>query len=826
MRRWGLILVLAILLARPAPLFAQQQPPAGPGSAPQPAAPTYPGVAEVIPRLGNLSGEATQAEAKIEGLRETDSFQGPLQEAHARQEDLNRRIAKLGSPKEWSFDRLQEIRGRLAEQRKSLQKLLDALSARLSELDALGKEWNDRKSFWEGWRQALRKAKTAMPGDAFRRAERLIGEVLTKEAAALKPLVELQKEVTALQGKNQQRLANIDATLNTLRSRTFSKTAPSFANPAYYRQFNPQLWQALKKGVAQLEGVSGSYLQDYAWMLILQLLLALVLPLFILRHRQKAQETEEWQFLLHHPWATGVFVAVAVFGLTYANMPVLMQLVFALLAAVSASILIAALLRNPRKRFMVVLLATLFVISLGLQSISLPSSLYRLYLTLLSLTGIPLFLLLAARNRKAKGGRSDGFTLSLKLGALVLLISLLAQIGGYSTLSFRLIDSSISTVFLALFAAMAIRLGQGGIDFLLDLPFFGRWNFFRNFAEELTGRLKNLFQILVLAYTALYLLEVWNLYDTVGQAWSDLLQYGFTVGTFHLTVGMVLSAGLVLYLSLVTSWVVRAVLDAEVFPHKRFDRGVRDSIKKLLHYSFMFIGFLLAMSVAGVELKNFAVLAGAFGIGIGFGLQNIVNNFVSGLILLFERPVKLGDLIVLDGEWGNVRKIGLRSTVVETFDRSEIIVPNSQLISEKVTNWTLSTSVARVVVEVGVAYGSDLQGVLAVLQEAAEQHPDVLTDPTPSSIFTSFGDSSLNFELRVWISDVARRLNVKSEIGQFIDRRFREEGIEIPFPQRDLHLRSVEEALLGRFDPVSTAGRGAGGQDEGEGGVASEEPGA
>jgi small-conductance mechanosensitive channel len=158
-------------------------------------------------------------------------------------------------------------------------------------------------------------------------------------------------------------------------------------------------------------------------------------------------------------------------------------------------------------------------------------------------------------------------------------------------------------------------------------------------------------------------------------------------------------------------------------------------------------------------------------------------------------------MVVLDGEWGTVRKIGLSSTTVETFDQSEIIVPNSNLVSEKVTNWTLSSEQSRIVVQVGVAYGSDLEKVLHVLNEAAQTHPKVLDNPPPSAIFTGFGDSSLDFELRAWTSSVSDRLLIKNDLLLHIDRRFREEAVEIPFPQRDLHLRSIDNDIVNHWSP-------------------------
>jgi len=208
------------------------------------------------------------------------------------------------------------------------------------------------------------------------------------------------------------------------------------------------------------------------------------------------------------------------------------------------------------------------------------------------------------------------------------------------------------------------------------------------------------------------------------------------------------------------------------------------------------VGFLVAASVLGFDLKNLTILAGAFGIGIGFGLQTIVNNFVSGLILLFERPIKTGDIIQLDGTWGKIKKLGLRATVVETFDQSEIIVPNSDLISGQVTNWTLSDRASRLVIPVGVAYGSDVPLVMKILHETAESNLMVIKDPAAQVLFMGFGNSSLDFELRAWVGEIDDRMKARSELHQEIDRRFREADVEIPFPQRDLHLRSVDKEAV------------------------------
>jgi small-conductance mechanosensitive channel len=217
-------------------------------------------------------------------------------------------------------------------------------------------------------------------------------------------------------------------------------------------------------------------------------------------------------------------------------------------------------------------------------------------------------------------------------------------------------------------------------------------------------------------------------------------------------------------------------------------------------YTMFVIAALAALSVAGFNFSNIAIIAGALSVGIGFGLQNIVNNFVSGLILLFERPIRKGDWVQVGTTEGYVQDIRIRSTRILTFDRSDVIVPNSELISNQVTNFMLGDIRGRAVVRVGVAYGSDVEKVRYVLMQVAEENELVVKDgtsPQPMVLFRGFGDSSLDFELRVHLYDVDRRLSTISNINFAIDKAFREEGIEIPFPQRDVHVKALPDNNTG-----------------------------
>ena len=289
------------------------------------------------------------------------------------------------------------------------------------------------------------------------------------------------------------------------------------------------------------------------------------------------------------------------------------------------------------------------------------------------------------------------------------------------------------------------------------------------------------------------LLMTWQVYDSPAEAITGLLSVHATIGSHQITIGLVLLALAALGVSYLASWMLQTLLTENVLARRHVDTGVSLSVSRLLHYALVSVGFVLALVVLGVDLTQVTLLVSALGVGIGFGLQTIVNNFVCGLILLLERPLRVGDTIELGGQLAKIAKIGLRSTTVRTADQADMIVPNTELITNRVTNWTLTNRQARSVIPVGVAYGSDIALVMQTLKECALAHPGVLQSPEPQVVFRRFGDSALDFELCAWVADLDTRGQVASDLHQDIDRRFRQAGIVMPFPQRDLHVRSVEQ---------------------------------
>ena len=226
-----------------------------------------------------------------------------------------------------------------------------------------------------------------------------------------------------------------------------------------------------------------------------------------------------------------------------------------------------------------------------------------------------------------------------------------------------------------------------------------------------------------------------------------------------------------------------------MYPNLRLTLGLPYVISSLLHYAILFLGFLLAVAALGMDLNKVTVLAGAFGVGLGFGLQGVVNNFVSGMIVLFERPIRVGDVIQMAELGGEVRRIGIRSTTVRTPEGAEVIVPNASLVAEKVTNWTLSDRMRRIDVSVGVAYGNAPEKVLELLRGVAVAHSHVLAMPEPQALFMGFGDSALNFELRAWTNHFDQWVVIRSELSVALYAALRAAGMEIPFPQHEVRLR-------------------------------------
>ncbi len=285
----------------------------------------------------------------------------------------------------------------------------------------------------------------------------------------------------------------------------------------------------------------------------------------------------------------------------------------------------------------------------------------------------------------------------------------------------------------------------------------------------------------------------------------DTALFGFTIGETHISLAAIAYAGLVFLAFVVGTRIIQRLLERRLLPQTGLDSGAQNAIRTGFGYFGFVVAALVATSSLGVSFENFAIIAGALSVGIGFGLQNVVNNFVSGLILLIERPIKVGDWVVVGDQEGLIKRISVRATEIVTWQRASVIIPNSELISGTVMNWTLKDRQARLDIPIGVAYGSDIARVKELLVSCAHDTPAVLRRPEPAAFFLGFGDSALSFVLHAYIPDALMSLRTRSALNSAIDAVFRANNIEIPFPQRDVHLRGPISALAPAVTESGTA---------------------
>lgn len=298
--------------------------------------------------------------------------------------------------------------------------------------------------------------------------------------------------------------------------------------------------------------------------------------------------------------------------------------------------------------------------------------------------------------------------------------------------------------------------------------------------------------------SVLLVLRVMGEEQRASELFRTLAGAGFSVAGMHVVPARIVMGVMLVVLLVSLARLLRAVLEARLQRQSGVDASVGESLATLAGYAGFVLAFLVGLNTAGFNLTNLAIVAGALSVGIGFGLQNIVNNFISGLILLSERPVRRGDYVRVGDVEGVVRKVHIRSTEIETLDRVSVVVPNSDLIASPVYNWRLRDPYTRVVIPVGVAYGSDVDKVRALLVEVGLAHEHTLPINTPGvpdthAYFMAFGASSLDFELRTFIRDVDRRGQVASDLRFAIDKAFRQHGVEIPFPQRVIWMKQNAE---------------------------------
>jgi small-conductance mechanosensitive channel len=435
---------------------------------------------------------------------------------------------------------------------------------------------------------------------------------------------------------------------------------------------------------------------------------------------------------------------------------------------------------------------------------------YRLYTLGITLVAaiVLVWLLLSSKQRHERSGtpRPHGVVRALAWSAVAaLLVAALANVVGNVSLAEMLTGAVLDSAYVGL----ALYAGANVLVSVLSLLFARReMTRFRVITQHAGPVLASLNRLVMLGALLAWIVVMLNEFR-VGRplfgAAKWLLTFPLEAGHISVTLGSILLFFFSIYVAFWVARTVRVLLRDEVLPKMELPRGVGNSISSLSYYGLVLIGLMVALAAAGFETSQFAIIFGALGVGIGFGLQNVVNNFVSGLILMFERPIQPGDVVEVSGTSGKVREIGMRATTLTTFEGADVVVPNGTLLSEKLINWTLSDMNRRIDVEVGVAYGSDPRRVLELLREVALGTPGISAQPEPAIVFKGLGPSSLDFGVRAWTNDFGDWVTIRTEMTARVYEALRREKIAIPFPQQDLHLRTMSPEVASQLARAEAA---------------------
>jgi potassium-dependent mechanosensitive channel len=758
---------------------------------------------EGVVQVEDLFEEADRAEAAVaELIKGLDLQQSPPEvldvDSVKKSIEVSRRRFEQTPPDEVRLDDLANKITRWEGKRDELAKPLDLLSARVSEIQAAGKELAELEAKWKATKASYQKAEfTGAPLDRVNQVLEKIGGASSELGQAVKPLLETQGEISQTRSLIDDYLADLALQSKKLTGPRWEKNLPSlreaWSAPAPARPALAEydyLTKIKRWGQRSLSRLLAELAAMFALWWWLRSALAGI--------RARAEEIPalgEMREVFESPFSIALILALLPAPLLYPTAPPVARDAYQLILLVPLTLVLLELITEPVFRHFIVGVGVCQVVGLTRNFCFGFPPWDRVAIVTQAGLGVALALvtIIALRAYSGdSGARWLRFSRWIRLGlagmAAVLLIPLIGEVLGYGRASVFFGRGAFQTIYLSLFILALYRLLRSILIYVVYGHVTARLRSVDRHRQRIIDKAGRwLFAAAGVAWADM-VLYVWEVHDPALSALGKAWKLGGNVGATKVTLGVAVMAVLALYASVLVSRLLSFALEEEVYPRSSLDIGLQNAITQVLRYALVFTGFVFALGTLGLKLQNLAIIAGALGVGIGFGLQNIVNNFVSGLILLIERPIRVGDVLELEGRWAVVKHIGIRATLIETWEQSEIIVPNGDLLSAKIVNWTRSNGVNRISVSVGVAYGSDLDAVINIMVQTAAQHHDVLPNPPPSAFFMKFGDSALELELRCFVPSIDHRLRVASDLRLDLYRALNQAGVSIPFPQQEIRI--------------------------------------
>ena len=760
---------------------------------------SIPGLGKIIPSAAKLSDRLALLEYKVKNVLDVSELEKRYAEIDENLKDPSDQLQKLKDTKELKFNKLVELKYAIELENDLFEKISRPLSKDIRKVGAWRKEWLAEKKHWNEWQSSLSKESKELEQVklTFTNANNTIDTALNLISRELEVMLTLQAKFFNIQAKRTGIATELDELiLGEKRSVRFSTSPPMFTSQ-YLSRFSSNLWHAVPQGLSAVTWPGSQFFARHIWIILLQVFFFLVVIIAVYRNRKMLNESKRWHFLSERPFSAGIFLGalITLWLYEYSQAMETWQLLLTIIGGIAFARLLRVLIKTSWKRHFAYG-AIIFLNATKLMDVvNLPIPLFRIYIVLTSLIGLFFCVRWANKSRHIKG--SGLYTVLFRLMSLHFAVMIILELWVKEGLAKYLFEAFIRSAITVLVFALFIYMIHGGIEWLFRSSLIRQSKLLYKDTEIIIRRTAFFIDFAICGLVLIPgILMIWGAYDSLDEAMRGMLTLSFNMGTKRISVSlMIISAG-IFYGALLVSGIIQKLIMDEVLITGKVEKGVRVSIGRLINYVIIFVGFLLAVSALGLDFTKLTIILSALSVGIGFGLQGVVNNFVSGLILLFERPVREGDIIELDGKWAEIKNIGLRATIVQTPFHADMVIPNADMVNNQVTNWTLSNRKVRFAIPVGVVYGSDVPLVIEKLMACGKSNLRVAKTPLPEVLFLNFGDSSLNFELRVWVWDASYRLSVINELNQEIDRSFREAEIKIAFPQLDLHLRSVDKSVV------------------------------
>ncbi len=788
-RTAAVILALVCLLVPPA--MGVEDPKTATSSPPTiPIPKTERKLSDLVDYLTDVSMRLIDFEYGIKSLKNIDT-PNTFAKISKELEELPGQLGQSTFTPRFDYNQLSIIKLKLQQEQRAIEIANRSLSERLDKLADWNNSWSLEKQKLASWQGlAGKNSSFMMHTQEISVLQSKIDAVLDSITRELESTLAVSRQIRTIQLKIHSLDDEVDSRTEAVHRIEIQQITPSVLSSEFYAQlFDHGLWQKALQSSITFFILQQHAIPEHKGILVAIATVVAFFSIIIYRSRPFIKASMAWYPLTLRPVATASFICLTLLIISDFLIPDLPSSwdniikLFLLLAILRLSpVLIDAPMKRKRVYQLALLVLTFYLANLA----KVPLSCLYLFIFTTAITGILYGFWLLWKSRWSETpllGRWTTWLLIIFLSVLLVLMSI-----GRNAVSLYLFFSFLATVVLAVDLWILFLVTNCALELLF---FKSPAPMLRRNASNLVTQCIPIICLLYFTIFAVHVLKIWQIYPTIQEAIQDLMGKNLVLWGWDVTPVAILKVMAIVYGTLLVSRAVQGVLRQEILPRKKVDIGAQFSILRLANYAFIFIGFLVLLVVSGVELTKLTILGSALSVGVGFGLQAIVNNFASGLILLFERPVKIGDMLQLGNEIGEIKELGLRATVVQTLDNARIVIPNAALISSQVTNWTLGERQVRVKIPVGVGYESDTNKVFDILLNCAKESPMVLSSPPATVLFLAFGESSLNFELRVWIPEFKDRRLVLSELNRDIMNEFQMAGIEIPFPQRDVHLQGI-----------------------------------